>query len=157
MTGKGILLSPSVRCSYYVRPTLRGLFKQYFRYGFWRVKTLRTHPESLRWRQMVPPTFVLAVVLSLGLFPLIGWLSAIIPALYMLATLSIASKLALRKGLRYLPVLPIIFPIIHFGWGLGFFYGLFRWGAPRASLSILFKAFTRPDDMPHDTVREERS
>ena len=112
--------------------------------------------RMIQW-SLVFVSVLMFYLLSLGLIPLIGRLSAIIPALYMLATLSIASKLALRKGLRYLPVLPVIFPIIHFGWGLGFFYGLFRWGAPRASLSILFKAFTRPDDMTRDTVREERS
>ncbi|MCI0439080.1 MAG: glycosyltransferase family 2 protein, partial [Chloroflexi bacterium] len=75
-TGKGILLSPSIRCYYHVRSTLKGLARQYFRYGFWKVRTLRAHPESLRWRQLAPPAFVVALAASLALIPLAGWLSA---------------------------------------------------------------------------------
>jgi len=31
------------------------------------------------------------------------------------------------KVWRYLPVLPIIFMSIHFGWGSGFWWGVIKW------------------------------
>ncbi|MCI0439956.1 MAG: glycosyltransferase family 2 protein [Chloroflexi bacterium] len=151
-TGKGILLSPSIRCYYHVRSTLKGLAKQYFRYGFWKVRTLREHPESLRWRQLAPPAFVAALAISLGLIPLAGWLSAVIPSLYLAEVLIVSTRLALRNGLRYLFALPVVFPTVHVSWGAGFLYGLLRWGAPRMSLRTLYRAFTRPEDV----ARSER-
>ena len=58
-SGGKILLTPNIRCQYRVRPSLRTLARQYFRYGFWKVKTLVAYPKSLRWRQLAAPAFVL--------------------------------------------------------------------------------------------------
>ncbi len=51
--GGKIYFTPLIRSVYYSRPTLRRLWRQYFQYGFWKVHTLRLHPDSLKWRQMV--------------------------------------------------------------------------------------------------------
>ena len=128
---KIIFLSPLIVCWYQVRSSLVRLAQQYFRYGFWKVKTLILHPMSLRLRQLAPPFFVIALAFSAGLFPWYPVLALIIPACYLAANLIVSIWLSLRRGRRFLPVLPLVFAVIHISWGLGFLVGLPRWGLPR--------------------------
>ncbi|MEM2002759.1 MAG: glycosyltransferase family 2 protein, partial [Candidatus Methanomethylicaceae archaeon] len=115
--GGKILLSPEIKCWYYVRPSLKALARQYFRYGFWRVKTLVAYPDSLRWRQLAPPTLVIALLLSLGILPINWVIGGTVPALYLVANLVASTWTASRKGWKYLPLLPVVFAIIHLSWG----------------------------------------
>lgn len=143
--GGKILLSPKIRCWYYVRPSLWKLAIQYFRYGFWKVKTLVTYPDSLRWRQLASPTLVLALFICLCLFPVYWPTGVVVPALYLAASLTASIWTASLRGWKYLPLLPIIFATIHLSWGIGFLAGLFKWGIPRITLSSLVKAFQSPE------------
>ena len=78
--GGGIWLDPRIRARYYARPTLGALAKQYWRYGYWKVRMLRRYPETLRWRQAIPPIFVLGL-LGAGLLsfwlPFARWILAV--------------------------------------------------------------------------------
>ena len=139
--GGKILVSPSIRCQYYVRGSLKALSRQYSRYGFWKVKTLIMNPDSLRWRQLAPPVLVVAFLLSAGILPVNWMLGSAGPALYLLVSLIASIWTASGRGWRYLPLLPIVFAAIHLSWGVGFLAGLFRWGWPRVTLSSLAKAF----------------
>ena len=142
--GGKILLSPKIRCWYYVRPSLQALAHQYFRYGFWKVKTLVKHPDSLRWRQLAPPAFVVAVILSFAILPINPLLSAVLPGLYVMANLLASAHAASRHGWKYFPVLPVVFLTLHLSWGVGFLVGLFKWGIPKLTLRSLVKAFWPP-------------
>lgn len=127
--GGKILLSPHIRSVYVPRASLAALWRQYFRYGRWKVRTLQKHPASLQWRQTVAPLFVAVLILS-GLVSLL-WPPAlavlvITGAVYLLANLLASTIAAGRAGWRYLPILPIIFASIHLAWGLGFWTGLLR-------------------------------
>jgi len=129
--GGKILLSPKIKCWYYVRPSLKALARQYFRYGFWRVKTFVTYPDSLRWRQLAPPALVVALLLSLGVLP-VNWILGITtPTLYLAANLLTSTWIASRRGWKYLPLLPLVFATIHLSWGIGFLSGLFKWEITR--------------------------
>jgi cellulose synthase/poly-beta-1,6-N-acetylglucosamine synthase-like glycosyltransferase len=139
--GGKLLLSPDLRCWYHVRPTLKELARQWLRYGFWRVKTLVAHPDSLQWRQLAPPALVAAVIVSLALLPLHWPLGMIVPALYVSANLLSAVWTAWRRGWKYLPLLPLVFATIHLSWGAGFLAGLVKWGVPRITLRSLLRAF----------------
>lgn len=139
--GGKILLSPKIRCQYFVRSSLGALARQYFRYGFWKVKTLVTYPDSLRWRQLVPPIFVLALVVSLALLPVFWPASIIIPGLYAAANVAASLQVARCRGWRYLPLLPVVFATLHLSWGLGFWSGIVRFGVPRFSWKSLARAF----------------
>lgn len=127
--GGKILLSPGIISYYTPRSSLLSLWRQYFQYGYWKVHTLIKHPDSLRWRQVIPPLFVFTCFGAM-LFGIIWkpmrWCFAAVAAAYLLAN-SVASTIAARRGgWRYLPVLPIVFGAIHFAWGLGFWYALLR-------------------------------
>ncbi len=142
--GGKILLSPHIRCWYYVRPSLVALARQYFRYGFWKVKTLVLHPESVRWRQLAPPALVVGLIASgaAGLLNPILWIP--LPGVYLGAVLLVSIYLAVRRGLIYAPVLPLVFLTVHLSWGLGFIAGLMKWGIPKFSLRAIIKAFAPP-------------
>lgn len=125
--GGKILLSPKIISHYTPRSSLIALWRQYFQYGRWKVHTLQKHPQSLRWRQTVAPLFVAAVTGSLLLTFLWSpglWLFASVIGSYLLANLVASTMAARQGGWAYLPVLPLVFAVIHFAWGLGFWYGV---------------------------------
>lgn len=127
--GGKILLSPAIRSSYTPRSSLAALWRQYFRYGQGKVQTLQKHPESLRWRQAVPPLFVgafLGAFVGAFFWMPLRRLFGLMAGFYLLANFVASTIGAKRGGWRYGPVLPLIFAIIHFAWGLGFWVGLAR-------------------------------
>lgn len=130
-TGGRILLSPKIKCQYFVRGSLTKLAKQYFKYGMWRVKTIVTHPYSIRWRHLLPPALILWLILSpiLLAFGIKIWWLPIVS--YLLYTIITSFGLALLNGLSYFPLLIPTLWILHICWGVGFYCGLFSFGFPK--------------------------
>jgi glycosyltransferase involved in cell wall biosynthesis len=84
--GLRVMLDPTIRCTYYARPTLHALMQQYGRYGWWKARMLALHPRSIRVRQLLPALLVPALLVgALGLMvrpdPLWPILLACYPAL----------------------------------------------------------------------------
>ena len=133
--GTKIMLVRDVHARYYSRSSLRSLWRQYFQYGYWKVRVLQKHPRQMRLRQFVPPAFVAALMgsyLFAWLFPL-GWgLFIGLSAAYILANVAASVWTAFQKGLRNLMLLPLVFSILHISYGSGFLVGLVkfrnRWG-----------------------------
>jgi glycosyltransferase involved in cell wall biosynthesis len=123
-SGGKILLSPSIKSAYFVRSSLRRLSKQYFRYGFWKAKTIITYPESLKIRQFIPPAFAFSLIISLLISPFVQWPLLIIGGSYTLFNLIYSFLLSLKKGVIFFAILPVVFTIIHLTWGIGFLSGL---------------------------------
>lgn len=142
-SGGRILLSPEIRSRYYSRANLRGLARQYFQYGFWKVRVMQKHPRQMRPRQFVPGFFILGLILVtlVSAFVNRGWVAAAIYlAVYVLANL-IASLVAAasRSQWAILPLAPVAFAAIHFAYGLGFLVGLVKFWS-RWQLSPAAKA-----------------
>lgn len=131
--GGKILLSPQLHCEYFVRSTATGLVRQYFRYGQWRVKTLKTHPRSLQYRQLACPLLLLGLFLSAGFGLWLPALGMVIPLLYLAGVLLSATMLSWQHGWVFWPALLGLYPLIHLSWGTGFYFGLYRFGIPRFS------------------------
>ena len=133
-SGGKILLANDVHSTYFSRASLKGLWKQYFQYGYWKVRVLQKHPRQMSGRQFVPPAFVLSLAASaiLALSPASRLLSPVVPLCYLLANLAASIYTAARRGWKYLLFLPAIFAILHLSYGLGFLVGLVkfwnRWG-----------------------------
>ena len=134
-SGGRIYLDPNLRPTYFVRSSVSGLIRQYARYGFWRARTLLEHPGSLRWRQVVAPAFVISLLAAWPLMRQFGWLAGLHLLLYAAAALTVSVAIAIRTSWRMLPLLPLIFFIIHVSWGTGFMAGLCYWpfGRPRST------------------------
>jgi succinoglycan biosynthesis protein ExoA len=132
--GGRILLCPSIKSKYMVRSTPKTLWKQYYQYGFWKVRVLQKHPKQMSLRQFVPVIFVLALIGSIlfAFFPLLRPLSSVIPSLYLIVNLLVSTFTACKRGREYLPFLPLIYAILHLSYGIGFLLGLImfakRWG-----------------------------
>lgn len=125
-----IWFDPSIRSIYYARSTLSELARQYWRYGFWKARMLATFPRSLRWRQILPPLFVLST-LCLGLA---GTLSQ--PARYLLGVqwalyipvLVMAGVFSALKSMSAGMILglPLAILTMHLSWGAGFLVSLVK-------------------------------
>lgn len=127
--GGRIWLDPAIRSVYFARSTLGQLARQYRRYGFWKWRMLRRYPKTLRWRQALPPLFVLSVILlSLAsiFIPFLSILLALELLLYFSVVLYAGLRAALRQRKAYLfPGLLLTIPIMHVSWGGGFLWSIF--------------------------------
>ena len=133
--GGKILLADDVRSVYYSRGSYARLWRQYFEYGFWKVRVLQKHPRQMSARQFVPPAFVagLAGLALLGLLaPGWGWFFWLAVGAYGLANLTASAVAASRRGWSHFFRLPLVFAILHVAYGCGFLAGLAkfwrRWG-----------------------------
>jgi glycosyltransferase involved in cell wall biosynthesis len=131
--GGRIWLDPSIESVYYCRPTPSTLFRQYFRYGFWKVRVFQKVPDSAQLRHWVPPLFALYVaggLLAAVLFPglRLAYLAGLL--VYLVANLGMSVRIASRTGWKHLLRLPIVFTTMHLSYGLGFWAGILHFGAP---------------------------
>lgn len=136
--GGRILLAADVRARYFSRSSLQSLFKQYFQYGYWKVRVLQKHPRQMSARQFAPPLFVAALGFSLiTAFLSFGGvlLAAAIVVSYLFANLTASVLTAVQHGWRYLFLLPPVFLTLHLSYGAGFIAGLIKfarhWQATR--------------------------
>jgi succinoglycan biosynthesis protein ExoA len=123
-SGGKIWLDPAIRSTYFARSTLEALARQYFRYGFWKYRMLRRYPGTLRWRQALPPVFVLSllvlVILSIFL-PLPRYGLALEVGSYLLIMFAAGLRLAVqRKDGMLAAGVPLAIAAMHFSWGVGF-------------------------------------
>jgi len=127
--GGRILFDPSLPSTYYPRASPRRLWRQYFNYGQGKIQCLRAHPDSLVLRQLVVPLAITVLLISLLLLPLTPFPAIGAGGLYLLLIMLGSLAAAMKLGWRRLPLLPLVYPIIHFAWGLGFWWGMIRFGA----------------------------
>ncbi|MBP6822088.1 MAG: glycosyltransferase family 2 protein [Acidobacteria bacterium] len=133
--GAKLLLAADVRSRYYSRGTMQKLFKQYFQYGFWKVRVLQKHPRQMSVRQFIPPAFVLSLLCSLCIAAIswVGWwIFAGIIGCYLTVNLLASVRISLSSSPRPLQffLLPVVFASLHLSYGLGFLVGFVKF-APR--------------------------
>src|SRR5262249_11704251 len=122
--GGHILLAADMRAKYYSRGTLRGLWRQCFEYGYWKVRVLQKHA-----RQIVPAMFVAALVASVDLVaiaPSLWPVPAFVIGLYLAAAATASVATAQRLGWwrhladwRLVPLLAVSFATMHVAYGVG--------------------------------------
>jgi len=132
--GGVVWFNPAIRSAYLARPDLTGLARQYARYGFWKARMLLHHPRSIRWRQAIPPLFVL---ITLGLLVSSPWSAlaqtglAVEWAAYLAVLLLFGCLESIRRRrLVLLLGFPLAAATIHLSWGSAFWLGLLsglRW------------------------------
>jgi glycosyltransferase involved in cell wall biosynthesis len=125
--GGRVWLDPEIVTVYYARSTLRELARQYWRYGYWKFRMLRRYPETLRWRQALPPLFVSSLVglASFTWWPPAGWLLGIELALYVTVLLLAGLLSAMHHRKLFLILgLPLAIASMHLAWGGGFLWSM---------------------------------
>lgn len=126
--GGKIWLDPAICSVYYSRASLRGLWRQYFQYGMYKVRLMQKRRAIPSWRHLVPAVFVLTILatLFLALFTGKRWWAVAALGPYSAANLT-ASAWAARQRPFLFPFLPLAFATLHFAYGLGFLWGIWRW------------------------------
>jgi glycosyltransferase involved in cell wall biosynthesis len=128
-SGGKIWFDPEIRSVYYSRPTLGGLIRQYWRYGYWKYRMVIRYPDTIRWRQALPPAFVLSVLagLLLSVNPAIRAILILELLLYsiVLAGAGIISAASARK-ISHVFGVPVSIASMHISWGSGFLWSLAR-------------------------------
>ncbi|MCI0551032.1 MAG: glycosyltransferase family 2 protein [Anaerolineae bacterium] len=140
--GAKILLAANIYSRYYSRSSLSSLWRQYFQYGFWKVRVMQKHARQMQPRQFVPSTFVITLFMAVALaffFPLGQVLLALVVGTYLLGNLAASIWTVRKSNWRHLLSLPIIFTTLHLSYGMGFVVGLIkfwnRWGDRRTYTS----------------------
>ena len=128
LAGGRVVLDPGIRSTYFARPTFGRLAGQYFRYGWWKAHMLRRRPASIRWRQMLPPLFVvgtLALAMAGLRWPTLWAVLGGLLGAYALAVLVAALLLRRRKAAWSAIVwVPLALVLVHVTWGAGLLLGL---------------------------------
>lgn len=133
--GGVIWIDPTIKAVYYSRGDLTSLAKQYFSYGYWKFKMLKRYPGSLRWRQALPPLFLLAILMLL-LGSLISTFSLVVLGIglgfYLLVLIAGSIPEARRKkDISLLVGVPLAIMTMHFSWGSGFLWSMLHWGSEK--------------------------
>jgi succinoglycan biosynthesis protein ExoA len=104
------------------------LMRQYWRYGYWKWRMLRRFPDTLRWRQALPPLFVLSLagLLLLSVFvPVFSWLLAAEIFLYFFILILAGAQSSWKHRKIYLLFgLPVAISVMHISWGSGFLWSM---------------------------------
>ena len=125
--GYKIILSPSIKSTYYGRGSYAKLWKQYYQYGFWKVRVMQKHGKPAAIRHLVPMAFVLTnilgILLGMILKPILYlWLLEVVA--YTSTDIYFSAKLSQKSPSIMACMLPV-FPILHLSYGLGFINGIF--------------------------------
>lgn len=128
-SGAKILLSPKIKSTYFGRGDFKKLWRQYYQYGFWKVRVIQKHKRPASIRHLIPLMFVLFLsvggVLSVA-SSLIRWMYLSILGLYLLLDIVFSAKISFTKNIKYFMYLVVTFPLLHTSYGLGFILGIFN-------------------------------
>jgi succinoglycan biosynthesis protein ExoA len=131
-----IWLDPSIKSTYTQRNSFTGLFKQYFQYGFYKIRVIQKRRGIASWRHVVPGLFILGLLTSVSIFFVYGnnipILSLCLPYLSFSLFAIIFELIKTPSNLISVMMLPVTFFILHVSYGLGFLMGfiyfLHKWG-----------------------------
>ena len=135
--GRRIVCIPEMAADYIPRNSLKRLFKQYWTYGYYRVKTSIAHPQSMRRSHVLPPGLALAVTFTLVAPKPLRTLSRLGLGLYALVVGYATIDVAVPDHSGDVPSLPLVFACMHFAAGFGFLAGCVRFGPPVRALADL--------------------
>ncbi|UCD84903.1 MAG: glycosyltransferase family 2 protein [Deltaproteobacteria bacterium] len=125
--GGKIFFTPKIKSFLYVRRSLKMLWKQHFQYGYFKPLVTKKVGAILSWRQLIPAVFVstffISGMLSFMLRPFL-WLFLLISLFYLATNLVFSITIGVNKGSQYIFILPIIFTMLHFSYGLGYLKGI---------------------------------
>lgn len=135
--GGRIVCLPEMGARYVPRSTLRSLARQYFRYGQYRAKTCRAHPESMRSSHILPPALALVAVCAVmtrrqGRLGRVARTGLGVYALALLADTVIEAR---NGAPGDVVAVPLVLATMHLSWGLGFLVGSARFGPPLAAIA----------------------
>jgi glycosyltransferase involved in cell wall biosynthesis len=129
--GERIVCLPEMAANYVPRATLRSLFSQYSGYGYYRTRTAKRHPNSLRRSHIAMPVLVLDPIVALLSPAPVWWLAGALAALYLVLIVLVAARAGISSRDPALGVLVgAAFVVMHLSFGIGMLRGMARFGVP---------------------------
>jgi succinoglycan biosynthesis protein ExoA len=132
--GGRIVCIPEMRAEWMPRNSLQGLARQYFRWGFYRVKTAHRHVDSMRRPHLLPLAVLGAIPASLVGQRQISAAARSGLAVYGLAVAGESLRHRREAGWRDAALLMPVFVTMHLAWAAGFVAGCARVGVPWSAL-----------------------
>src|SRR5262249_740484 len=131
LAGGRIVLDPAIRVHYTPRGSLRGVFRQYYEYGLWKVPVMLKHRQLSSPRSFAPIVFVSTLVaLAPAAVSSRAGRRVLAVELGAYAALALASAGISIRGRReswsLLPRVVSVFPAFHSGYGSGMLRGWAR-------------------------------
>lgn len=127
--GGKIWMTPEIKSKYYTRTSLKKLWRQYFQYGFWRIRTMQKHKRPATLRQLAPLLLAASILLlslcSLFYKPIV-YLLLLELVVYILGLFIGFIDVARKSNIKLAMLSPVIFIILHFAYGLGCLWGIVR-------------------------------
>lgn len=125
--GGKIFYNNDISLKYYVRGSYEGLWKQFFQYGYWKVYVNKKHKAITTMRQLVPPLFVIYLILLI-ITSFVSISVAGIMGIPYLIYIGMAVHFALKASetevdVKFWDVIKV-FPILHISYGLGYLKGM---------------------------------
>jgi ABC-type transport system involved in cytochrome c biogenesis permease component len=115
-------------------------------YGYWKVRVIQKHKLPASWRHLVPAAFLLTLLLLVVtsfFWPPALWLLVGVLGLYFLVLVAASLFTTARTQWALLPVLPLVFPCYHFGYGYGFLRGILDFFVPPRRPNANFETLSR--------------
>jgi len=125
--GGRVLLDPRIVASYYARRTLGQAARMFYQYGYFKPLVARKVGRVMSARHLLPALFVLSLATSALLAPWVAAARPLVAAIVgtYLAGAAASAALSIRRlRLAGALVLPAVFALVHFGYGLGFLRGV---------------------------------
>jgi succinoglycan biosynthesis protein ExoA len=126
--GGRIRFDPAIGATYLSRGSWRGLLRQYFRYGMFKVRGVQKRPNLLRPRHLVPAALVAVIAAGVLLVPFVPLALAglgIVAAVWLAAAAVFSGRVATDNDTT-IPDVMLAFACIHAGYGAGMWVGLVR-------------------------------
>jgi cellulose synthase/poly-beta-1,6-N-acetylglucosamine synthase-like glycosyltransferase len=125
--GGRILLVPEIISYYRARDSLQKLWRMGYQYGYFKPLVLIKTGKVFTFRQLVPPLFVMGLLLSAGLSLISKFF--LVPLLLILGSYSLANSafsfsLAAKNGTGVFLFTLIAFSTLHFSYAFGYLMGI---------------------------------
>jgi glycosyltransferase involved in cell wall biosynthesis len=126
-SGGRILLAPEIYSYYFARDSIKKVWKMYFQYGYFKPLVVKKIGKVLTIRQLIPAAFILVLVFSFLLSFLIkpfAYLFGSVLSVYLLVNFGFSFHIAYKNSFFRHLLLPVIFGVIHFAYGIGYLKGI---------------------------------
>ena len=127
-SGGKIWLDPSIKSFYYSRSSLLSFIKQYFQYGFYKVRVMQKRKGFSSFRHLVPLCFIIVLMITsfLYIFYKISFPFLLTIGIYFSLSIivSLIHFLSFNYNLISTVFLPICFFTMHFSYGVGNLCGM---------------------------------
>lgn len=123
--GGKIWFENEIELDYYVRSNFKGLSRQFYQYGYWKVFVNKKHKTFTTIRQLAPPIFVLYLsslflISFMPFYMTILYLSGVLLYGFLILFVSVKKAKRLASVFQYI----MTFIILHLSYGFGYLHGI---------------------------------